>query len=117
VRGKRNSATARLADAAPVFAALGDETRLRVVVRLCGEGPLSIVRLASGAKVSRQAIAKHLQVLEAAGLARGFRAGRESIWELRTDQLLQAQRYVLQISRDWDAALSRLRKFVERNGQ
>jgi DNA-binding transcriptional ArsR family regulator len=108
---------ARLAENAPVFAALGDATRLRIVVRLCQEGPLSIARLAQGAKVSRQAIAKHLQVLEAAGVARGFRTGRESIWELRSDQLLQVQRYVLQISRDWDAALNRLRKFVEQSEQ
>ena len=80
----RNSAAAKLAKAAPVFAALGDETRLRIVARLCGKGPMSIVRLADGARVSRQAITKHLHALEEAGLARSSRAGRERVWQLRT---------------------------------
>ena len=109
----RTSAAAKLADAAPIFAALGDETRLHIVARLCGEGPLSIVRLADGATVSRQAITKHLHALEAAGLARSSRTGRESIWELRTKRLSQARRYLDQISQQWDAALDRLRAFVE----
>ena len=109
----RNSAAAKLAKAAPVFAALGDETRLRIVARLCGQGPMSIVRLADGARVSRQAITKHLHALEEAGLARGSRAGRESVWELRANRLANVQRYLDQISQDWDAALGRLRAFVE----
>ncbi|HKN13929.1 MAG TPA: metalloregulator ArsR/SmtB family transcription factor [Candidatus Binatus sp.] len=107
------AAAAKRADAAVVFAALGDETRLRIVARLCEEGPLSIIHLAAGATVSRQAITKHLHALEAAGLARGSRAGRESVWELRPDRLADVQRYLDQISQDWDAALGRLRAFVE----
>src|SRR5262249_51752842 len=78
-----------LQDAAPLFAARGDATRLQIVARLCGEGPQSIVRLAHGAKVSRQAITKHLRALEKAGLARGSRAGRECTWELQTMRLSQ----------------------------
>jgi DNA-binding transcriptional ArsR family regulator len=113
----RTSAAAKLARSAPVFAALGDATRLQIVERLCGEGPLSIVRLAEGAAVSRQAITKHLLVLEEAGLARGSRAGRERIWELRTRRLFEAQRYLDQISRHWDAALGRLRALVEAEEQ
>jgi DNA-binding transcriptional ArsR family regulator len=113
----RNSAVAKLAKAAPVFAALGDETRLRIVARLCGRGPMSIVRLADGARISRQAITKHLQALEQAGLARSFRMGRESIWELRTKRLSEVRRYLRQISHDWDAALGRLRAFVEEDDQ
>jgi DNA-binding transcriptional ArsR family regulator len=105
--------SAKLAEAAPVFAALGDQTRLHIVARLCGQGPLSIVRLARGAAVSRQAISKHLQVLQEAGIARSSRAGRESIWELRTNRLLAVQRYLDQISQQWDAALARLRTLVE----
>jgi len=81
---------------------------------LCGEGPQSIVRLAHGAKVSRQAITKHLRALEKAGLARGSRAGRECTWELQTMRLSQAQKYLDEISRQWDAAIARLCKFVER---
>ncbi|HEV3112549.1 MAG TPA: metalloregulator ArsR/SmtB family transcription factor [Candidatus Binataceae bacterium] len=113
----RTSAAPKLAQAAPIFAALGDETRLHIVARLCGEGPLSIVRLAEDAMVSRQAITKHLRVLEEAGLARSSRAGRESIWELRTKRLLAVQRYLDQISQQWDAALGRLRAFVEEKEQ
>jgi DNA-binding transcriptional ArsR family regulator len=111
------TSAAKVAAAAPVFAALGDQTRLHIVARLCGEGPLSIVRLAQGAAVSRQAISKHLQVLQEAGIARSSRAGRESIWELRTNRLLAVQRYLDQISRQWDAALARLRTFVEEKEQ
>jgi DNA-binding transcriptional ArsR family regulator len=108
------SAAAKLAEAAPVFAALGDDTRLHIVARLCGDGPLSIVQLADGASVSRQAITKHLHALEEAGLASSSRVGRECIWELRTERLSEARRYLDQISQDWDAALSRLRAFVEK---
>lgn len=105
----------RLGRAAPIFAALGDENRLYLVSRLCGEGPLSITRLARGSPVSRQAITKHLRALENARLARSARAGRERIWELETKRLSEAQRYLDQISRDWNAALERLRAFVEKD--
>jgi DNA-binding transcriptional ArsR family regulator len=98
---------------APIFAALGDETRLRIVARMCGEGPMTIMRLANGASVTRQAITKHLHALEEAGLARSSRKGRERIWELRTKRFSKAQRYLDQISHQWDGALSRLRSFVE----
>lgn len=111
----RNSAAANLARAAPVFAALGDETRLRIVARLCGKGPMSIARLADGARVSRQAITKHLHALEEAGLARSSRDGRERVWELRTRRLSEARRCLRQISHDWDAALGRLQALVEQD--
>src|SRR5580692_11502776 len=110
-------AAAKRADAAAIFAALGDESRLRIVARLCEEGPLSIRRLTNGAKVSRQAITKHLHTLEQAGLARGSRTGRESVWKLRANRLANVQRYLDQISQDWDAALGRLRAFVENDEQ
>ena len=71
------------------------------------------MRLASGASVSRQAITKHLRVLEKAGLARGARAGRERIWELRTSRLSDVRGYLDRISRQWDAVVDRLRAFVE----
>ena len=107
------TAPARRADAAVIFAALGDQTRLRIVARLCEQGPLSIRRLTNGAKVSRQAITKHLHALEEAGLASGSRAGRENVWELRANRLANVRRYLDQISKDWDAALGRLRALVE----
>jgi DNA-binding transcriptional ArsR family regulator len=107
-------AAAKLADAAPVFAALGDDTRLHIVARLCGDGPLSIVQLADTASVSRQAVTKHLHALQEAGLARSSRVGRERIWELQTKRLSEARRYLDQISQDWDAAIGRLKAFVEK---
>src|SRR5437773_6934088 len=107
-------ARAGLVGAAPVFAALGDETRLRLVVRLCTEGPLSIVRLSAGASVTRQAVTKHLHALAAAGLVRGKRRGRQRIWELEPRRLQEARRYLDRISEQWDDALERLRAFVEK---
>jgi DNA-binding transcriptional ArsR family regulator len=103
----------KLAGTAPLFAALGDETRLRIVGRLCEGGPMSIVRLTGGAAVSRQAITKHLRALEEVGLVRSSRDGRERIWELRTKRLAEIRQYLDQISTQWDDALARLRTLVE----
>ena len=99
---------------APVFAALGDETRLRLVSRLSAGGPASIARLTAGSSITRQAITKHLQVLAGAGLVRSRRRGRERVWELRLQQLEEARRSLDAISRQWDEALGRLKSFVER---
>lgn len=103
----------RIEDAAPVFAALGDATRLRIVARLCEGGPQSIVRLTEGGEVTRQAVTKHLQTLEDAGIVRGSRAGRERLWEVRAERLAEARRYLDQISDQWDRAIERLKTFVE----
>ena len=98
---------------APLFAALGDATRLRLVTRLSSEGPQSISALAGGATISRQAVTKHLEVLEEAGLAASRREGRERIFELRPERLVAVHRYLDQIGRQWDEALTRLRAHVE----
>jgi DNA-binding transcriptional ArsR family regulator len=108
-----SAGAAGLARAGPVFAALGEETRLALVARLCARGPQSITRLATGSDVTRQAITKHLHVLAGAGLVHDVRRGRERIWELDTDGLDQARRWLDQISKRWDEALDRLKKFVE----
>jgi DNA-binding transcriptional ArsR family regulator len=108
-----NTAASRKTSA-PVFAALGDETRLRLVSRLCKHGPLSIANLTVGFDVTRQAITKHLHVLAGAGLVRGTREGRESVWELDPHRLADARRYLDTISKQWDDALGRLKAFVER---
>jgi DNA-binding transcriptional ArsR family regulator len=110
---RSRSAAAQFTDAAPVFAALGDATRLRLVGRLCIDGPLSIARLSEGAGVTRQAVTKHLHALDDAGLVRHARRGRERIWELEPRRLEKAQRYLGQIAQQWDAAIGRLRMFVE----
>jgi len=99
--------------AAPVFAALGDETRLRIVARLCMAGPQSIVKLTDGGEVTRQAVTKHLIALEEAGLVRSVRAGRERIWEIEQRRLDDAKRYLDLISARWDEAIERLRAHVE----
>jgi DNA-binding transcriptional ArsR family regulator len=111
----RRFAAARIADSAPVFAALGDPTRLRIVGRLCEGGPASIARLTDGTSVSRQAVTKHLNALEEAGLVRSNWAGRERIWELRTARLAEVRKHLDQISGQWDEALGRLRAFVEKD--
>lgn len=107
------SPTGRFADVAPLFTALGDETRLRIVNRLAREGPLSITRLTDGTPLSRQAISKHLRVLSDAGLAHGRRSGREQIWQIEARRLRDARRYLGEISAQWDEAIGRLRKLVE----
>jgi DNA-binding transcriptional ArsR family regulator len=97
-----------------LFAALGDRTRLRLVSRLCDAGPMSIARLTAGSSVTRQAVAKHLQVMEKAGLVRGARHGRESVWRLDRRRIKDARRCLDLISEEWDEALDRLRETVER---
>lgn len=98
---------------AVLFAALGDRQRLWLVSRLCDGGPRSITQLASGARISRQAVTKHLRVMEHAGLVRSARRGRERVWQLEQRRLEEARRYLSQISAEWDAVLERLRVFVE----
>ena len=102
-----------LEEAALIFAALGDRTRLLIVARLSSEGPRSIARLTRGGSVTRQAVTKHLQVLANVGLAGSSRLGRESVWELETEPLEAARRCLDGISAQWDAALDRLKSFVE----
>jgi DNA-binding transcriptional ArsR family regulator len=99
---------------ARVFAALGDATRLGVVARLCRDGPTSIARLTEGATVTRQAVTKHLRVLASAGLVRGRRRGRESLWEFEPQKLDVARRYLDLVSRRWDETLERLKATVEK---
>ena len=96
-----------------LFSALGDQTRLWLISRLCDGGPMSISRLTAGSRVTRQAISKHLRVLEGAGLVRSKRRRRESIWRLKQKRLQEARRYLDLISLQWDDALAKLRAFVE----
>lgn len=102
-----------LQEFAPLFAALGDSTRLRLVRRLSSEGPQSISALAEDAPISRQAVTKHLEVLEETGLAESRRQGRKRIFELRPERLVTAHRYLDRIGRQWDRAVARLRAHVE----
>ncbi|HEX8432483.1 MAG TPA: metalloregulator ArsR/SmtB family transcription factor [Longimicrobium sp.] len=108
-----SSAALRLTEAVPVFAALGDPTRLGLVGRLSAEGPLSITRLSEGTGVTRQAVTRHLHALGDAGLVRDARRGRERVFELDLKRLEVARRYLDQISAQWDDAAARLKAFVE----
>jgi DNA-binding transcriptional ArsR family regulator len=107
-------ARARARQPAPVFAALGDEIRLQLVSRLSSEGPASLSALTAGSGVTRQAVAKHLRVLAGAGLVRGSRHGRHSVWRLERRRLEEARRSLEQISHQWNQALDKLKLFVER---
>jgi DNA-binding transcriptional ArsR family regulator len=100
---------------APIFAALGDELRLRLVVALCMGGAMSITQLTAGTDISRQAITKHLDVLGAAGLVRDTKVGRERLWEFDPAQLVEARRTLEVIARQWDQALAKLKAVVERD--
>ncbi|ANO52060.1 transcriptional regulator [Woeseia oceani] len=98
---------------APVFAALGDVTRLELVSQLCDGRSHSIAQLAHGRPLTRQAITKHLRVLENAGLVKSYREGRESRFEFVAEPLDELRAYMDRVSGQWDAALSRLQSFVE----
>jgi DNA-binding transcriptional ArsR family regulator len=104
---------APLRNSAPIFAALGDETRLRLVAVLCAGGALSIARLTSGTEITRQAVSKHLNVLADAGLVRDIKVGRERLWEFAPERLEEARRSLDEIARQWDYALNKLKMAVE----
>lgn len=99
--------------AAPVFAALGDPTRLQLLAALCAGGALSIAQLTAGTAITRQAVTRHLEVLAAAGLVHDMRRGRERLWAPEPTRLDQARRALDAISAQWDAALLRLKAMVE----
>jgi DNA-binding transcriptional ArsR family regulator len=98
---------------APVFAALGDKTRLLLVAKLSGGQHRSISQLAKGSRLTRQAITKHLRVLERARIVRSVRAGRESLFEFNPEPIDELGQYLDLVSARWDEALSRLKSFVE----
>jgi DNA-binding transcriptional ArsR family regulator len=110
---RRNSMAGKGQARAPVFAALGDETRLSLVAKLCGGRPYSISQLTQGSRLTRQAITKHLRVLESVGIVHSVRAGRESLFEFDPQPIEGIKQYLDLVSEQWDQALSRLKSFVE----
>jgi DNA-binding transcriptional ArsR family regulator len=112
---ERQRRAPRIEKTALIFAALGDETRLKLVARLSSDGPMSITRLTEGGAVTRQAVTKHLRVLKQAGLAMSSAVGRESVWELEPTPLEAARACLDGISAQWDSALGGLKEFVERD--
>jgi DNA-binding transcriptional ArsR family regulator len=98
---------------APVFAAFGDETRLALVSRLADGRPHSISELTTGTRLTRQAVTKHLRVLESVGVVRCARAGRERLFEFDPKPVEDLKEYLELVSEQWDQALARLKAFVE----
>ena len=98
---------------APLFAALGDATRLALVGQLGRGLPCSIAELTSGTKLTRQAVTKHLRVLEGAGLVACVRSGRQSLFALDPAPLVEVAEYLVFVTEQWDQALTRLKQFVE----
>ncbi|MEO8134560.1 MAG: metalloregulator ArsR/SmtB family transcription factor [Betaproteobacteria bacterium] len=98
---------------ASIFAALGDPTRLKLVAVLCAGGAFSIAQLTANTDISRQGVTKHLQVLAEAGVVRDLKQGRERLWQLDPVQIEEARRTLDVIGKQWEAALGRLKAFVE----
>ncbi|ODV44029.1 ArsR family transcriptional regulator [Cupriavidus sp. UYMMa02A] len=98
---------------ASVFAALGDETRLKLVVALCAGGAMSIAQLTAGSDMTRQAVTKHLLVLAEAGLVHDIKVGRERLWQFEPAQVELARRSLETIAQQWDHALLGLKAAVE----
>src|SRR6185295_18512077 len=105
-RASRRSVAAKLPDYAPVFAALGDQTRLSLVTKLAGGQPKSISQLTEGSSLTRQAVTKHLRVLEDVGLVHSTPSGRENLFELDTRPFKDINEYLDFVSGQWDQALS-----------
>jgi DNA-binding transcriptional ArsR family regulator len=97
----------------PLFNALGDPNRLRIITRLCDRGPCSTSEVTQVVAVSRQAATKHLVLLETVGLVSSQRKGRERIWRVRPEPLSDASDYLTALSQRWDRAIDRLRAYVE----
>lgn len=112
-RKTRSRKASRVRTLAPVFAALGDRTRLSLVARLSHGRPCSISQLTNGSRLTRQAITKHLKVLESAGMGRSCRAGRQNLFELNFRPIREIMEYLDLVSKQWDQRLARLRSFVE----
>jgi DNA-binding transcriptional ArsR family regulator len=98
---------------APVFNALGDDTRLALLKTICSGERQSISALTAGSRLTRQAITKHLRILEAAGIVHSRRAGRETLFEFDPQPIRDVTEYLEIVSREWDQALARLKAFVE----
>jgi len=114
LRRTDRQAAARLRERAAAFAALGDQTRLALVVKLSDRKAHSISKLTRGSRLTRQAITKHLRVLEGVGMVRRAREGRESLFEFNPRPVIGLKEYIDLVSGEWDQALGRLKQLVER---
>lgn len=95
------------------MAAMGDKTRLLMISKLANGKQQSISHLTAGTNLTRQAVTKHLNVLENAGIVRSIRVGRENQFELEPKPIDDVREYLEYVSMQWDSALARLKAFVE----
>jgi DNA-binding transcriptional ArsR family regulator len=112
-RRRHSGRVAKWRTPAPVFAALGDETRLSLLAKLCEGRRFSISQLTQGSRITRQAVTKHLRALERVGVVRSVRLGRESLFEFDPEPIEEIRHYLDLVSEQWDQALSRLKSLVE----
>lgn len=112
-RATAEASAARRRHHAAVFAAFGDETRLALVAALAAGEPRSIAQLTGGTRITRQAITKHLRVLEHAGVVHSNRRGRQSLFTLDPAPLSEMQEYLGRVAAQWDQVLARLKSLVE----
>ena len=106
--------TMTTADAtAAVFDALGDPTRVKIVITLCDAGPESTLRVAHSVSLSRQAATKHLELLQAAGMVSSAKRGRQRIWKVEVEPLVAASDWLIVLSQRWDRAVTRLQTLLE----
>jgi DNA-binding transcriptional ArsR family regulator len=110
---RHSSLSAKMRAHAVIFAALGDTTRLALVAKLCSRQPRSISQLSERSKLTRQAITKHLRVLESAGIVHSVHKGRETRFEFDLEPMAEAREYLDFVSQQWDEALARLKAFIE----
>jgi DNA-binding transcriptional ArsR family regulator len=110
----RKTSSNRRRPPAQIFAALGDETRLALIAKLSDGGACSIAQLTEGTELTRQAVTKHLRVLESVDIVRSVRTGRESLFELDPAPIREVRDCADVVSQQWDQALSTLKAFVEK---
>jgi DNA-binding transcriptional ArsR family regulator len=110
----RRSAANRQRLCARIFAALGDERRLLLVSRLRGAHQQSIAQLTQGSTLTRQAVTKHLRVLEDAGIVHSIRSGRQNLFQFDPEPIGEIRSYLELVSEQWDQTLARLQSFVEK---
>ena len=113
-RKDRKRITAKPKAKARVFAALGDKTRLALVARLCSGEAASISPLADDSKLTRQAITKHLGVLERAGIVSSTQSGRERLFSFEDEPIKELQQYLASVSKQWEQTTARRKSHTEK---
>jgi|SRR5271154_4052824 len=110
---KTADSLAPVANHASIFAALGDETRLSLLARLSDGRRSSISQLTAGSRLTRQAVTKHLRVLQRVGVVHAVREGRESLFAIDPEPIAEIRQYLDLVSEQWNESLSRLKSLVE----